>query len=135
MAVFKKSIFGGLSGKIGQFVIYEMNGKQVVRSNTKPNNPKTPAQMAQRAKFSMACKGMSPLNNVIKIGYKNSDINFGKLISMAYHNAISGIYPDLEFDYSKVSVAKGKVQLPSNILVLKLMRVPVQPVLDGILIF
>lgn len=60
----KGSIFGTLSGKIGNVVVYERNGKQIVRSNPKQRDPKTPAQLAHRLKFSLANKGLSPLNNM-----------------------------------------------------------------------
>ena len=35
------NIFGMLSGKIGSVVVYERNGKQIVRSNPKQRDPKT----------------------------------------------------------------------------------------------
>jgi hypothetical protein len=111
----KGSIFGTLSGKIGNVVVYERNGKQIVRSNPKQRDPKTPAQLAHRLKFSLANKGLSPLNNVIKIGFKNSEKSYRKLVGEAYHNAIIGEYPNFSMDYSRIQVAEGKVQLPSNI--------------------
>ena len=88
MAIFKDGKFGKLSGKIGPVIIYERNGKQVVRANTKPRDPKTPSQLAHRMKFSLANKGMSPLNSVIKVSYRNSKKDFRKLVGEAYHNAI-----------------------------------------------
>ncbi|MDD4698150.1 MAG: DUF6266 family protein, partial [Fermentimonas sp.] len=111
----KGSIFGTLSGKIGTVVVYERNGKQIVRSNPEQRDPKTPAQLAQRMKFSLVNKGLSPLNNVIKIGFKNSEKNYRKLVGEAYHNAIVGEYPSFSLDYSKIQVAEGDLQLPDNI--------------------
>lgn len=112
------SIFGTLSGKIGNVVVYERNGKQVVRSNPKQKDPKTPAQLAHRMKFSLVNKGLSPLNKIIKIGFKNSEKNYRKLVGEAYHTAIRGEYPNFSMDYSKVQVAEGDLQLPSNIKII-----------------
>ncbi|MDD2300550.1 MAG: DUF6266 family protein [Fermentimonas sp.] len=109
------SIFGTLSGKIGNVVVYERNGKQIVRSNPEQRDPKTPAQLAHRMKFSLANKGMSPLNKIIKLGYRNSEKNYRKLVGVAYHTAIVGEYPDFALDYSKIQVAEGDLQLPANI--------------------
>ncbi len=109
------NIFGMLSGKIGSVVVYERNGKQIVRSNPKQRDPKTPKQLAHRLKFSLVNKGLSPLNKVIKLGYRNSDKNYRKLVGEAYHNAIIGEYPNFALDYSKIKVAEGDLQLPSNV--------------------
>ncbi len=60
-------------------------------------------------KFSLSNKGLSPLNKIIKIGYKNSDKNYRKLVGEAYHNAIVGEYPNFTMDYSMIKVSDGKV--------------------------
>ncbi len=113
----KGSIFGTLSGKIGTVVVYERNGKQIVRSNPKQRDPKTPAQLAHRMKFSLVNKGMSPLNKIIKFGYRNSEKNYRKLVGVAYHTAIVGEYPDFALDYSKIQIAEGDLQLPDNVTI------------------
>lgn len=111
------NIFGKLSGKIGSVVVYERNGKQIVRSNPKQRDPQTPAQLAHRIKFSLVNKGLSPLNKMIKIGYRHSNKNYRKLVGEAYHNAIIGEYPNFELDYSKIEVAEGELQLPANVAI------------------
>lgn len=113
----KGSIFGTLSGKIGTVVVYERNGIQVVRSNPKQKDPKTPAQLAHRMKFSLINKGLSPLCKIIKNGYKNSEKNYRKLVGEAYHNAVIGEYPNFKLDYSRVQIAEGDLQLPSGVII------------------
>ena len=39
---------------------YVLNNKQFVRAHTIPRDPKSPAQLAQRAKVSLVNKGLSP---------------------------------------------------------------------------
>ena len=68
-------------------------------------------------KFSLSNKGLSPLNKIIKIGYKNSDKNYRKLVGEAYHNAIVGEYPNFTMDYSMIKVAEGNVNMPTNVVV------------------
>lgn len=115
MARFKDSILGGLSGKIGPVVTYVRNGKQVVRSLPTPNDPKTQKQLAHRMKFSLVNKGLSPLNSAIKLGYRNDSNVYRTLVGKAYHEAITGDYPNFTFDYSKIQIAEGTLQLPANI--------------------
>ena len=115
MASFKDSFFSKLSGKIGSVTTYVLNGKQVVRANTIPRDPKTPKQLAHRMKFGLVNKGLSPLNSAIKIGHKGDANAYRVLVGKAYHEAIMGEYPNFMLDYSKIKIAAGNLQLPKNI--------------------
>ncbi len=117
MASSQDPIFGRLSGKIGPVVTYVSNGKQVIRSHVIPKDPKTPKQLAHRMKVGLINKGFSPLNNIIKLGFKNSEKTYRKLVGEAYHSTIIGEYPNLTLDYSKVQVAEGDVQSPVDVTV------------------
>lgn len=111
-------ITGIITGKVGTVSIYETkHGTQVVRSITKAHDPKTPKQLAHRMKFSLVNKGLSPLNEVIKNGYRGDSRTYREQISKAYHEAIAGVYPNFTLDYSKVKIAEGEVQLPEDIAV------------------
>ncbi|MDD4778459.1 MAG: DUF6266 family protein [Fermentimonas sp.] len=111
-------ITGIISGKVGTVSIYETkHGTQVVRSITKAHDPKTPKQLAHRMKFSLINKGLSPLNEAIKIGFRGDSRTYRKQISRAYHEAIAGEYPNFTLDYSKIKIAEGEVQLPADIAV------------------
>ena len=115
MASFKDSFFSKLSGKIGPITTYVLNGKQVVRKSTKPNDPKTPKQLAHRMKFALVNKGLSPLNRSIKLGHRGDTYAYRRLVGKAYHEAIVGEYPNFALDYSKIKIAEGKLQLPAEI--------------------
>lgn len=117
MARFKDSIGGGLSGKIGPVVTYVRNGTQVVRSLPISKDPKTPKQLAHRMKFSLVNKGLSPLNHAIRLGYQNKRDAYSMLVGKAYHEAITGEYPDFMLDYSKIQIAEGKLPLPADITI------------------
>ena len=116
MASFKDSIFSKFSGKIGPVTTYVLNGKQVVRSNIIPHDPKTPKQLAHRMKFALVNKGLSPLNRSIKLGHRGDTYAYRSLVGKAYREAIVGEYPDFTLDYSKIKIAEGDLQLPTNIM-------------------
>ena len=115
MASFKDSFFSKLSGKVGNVNTYILNGKQVVRANPIPNDPKTPKQLAHRMKFALVNKGLSPLNRSIKLGHRDDTNAYRSLVGKAYREAIVGEYPDYKLDYSKLVIANGNLQPPSNI--------------------
>ena len=111
-------ISGIISGKVGTVSIYETkHGTQVVRSITKAHDPKTPKQLAHRMKFSMVNKGLSPLNEIIKIGFRGDSKVYRTQVGKAYHEAILGEYPNFTLDYSKIKIAEGELQLPEDIAV------------------
>lgn len=101
----------GVSGTIGNRVYYQRNG--ISYSRSKPNsikNPRTPAQLAQRAKMSVILQFLKPLKEFISIGFRLKAKNmsaFNYATSFVYRNALTGSYPDFSIDYSKVSLSKG----------------------------
>lgn len=117
MASFKDSFFSKLSGKIGPVTTYVLNGKQVVRVNTIPHDPKTPKQLAHRMKFALVNKALSPLNSAIKLGHRGDTGAYRSLIGKAFKEAIIGEYPDFALDYTKIKIAEGKLQLPPEIMI------------------
>ena len=103
------------SGRIGPVISYvTRDGKQVFRTYTKPSNPRTPRQMAQRHKFALVIKSLSPLRAVIRRGYPNQEDAYHKLIGMALKEAVEGEYPDFLFNFSKIEIAGGLLQLSAN---------------------
>ena len=115
MASSKFRYLGGFSGKIGPYVFYVSGDKQIVRSNSVPRDPKTPAQLAQRAKVSIANKGLSPLCQIIKQGYGNDAGAYRRLVGKTIREFVVGEYPNLSIDYSKIEISNGKLLLPDKI--------------------
>ena len=51
----------GITGKLGNVSLYvDKHGRQIVRTVRKAKDPKTPKQLAHRAKFALVNKSMSP---------------------------------------------------------------------------
>lgn len=110
------SKLSGFSGKIGPIIAYvTKDGKQVFRTYTKPRDPKTPRQLANRARFVLATKALSPLLMAIKRGHPGIHNAYRKLVGKACREAVVGEYPGLSVDYSKIQLADGPLQLPRDV--------------------
>jgi len=107
---------GALSGKIGTLIAYvSKDGKQIYRTYTKPADPQTPKQMANRMKLGLVNKSLAPLCNVIKQGYPDQQNAYRSLVGKACREAVEGEYPNLWFNYSKIHISRGNLQLPSQV--------------------
>ena len=74
------------------------------------SNPRTEAQMNQRAKFSTVLKFLQPLTQFLRIGFKNYAVGmtaFNAAMSINIQNALTGTYPAYDIDYSKALVSRG----------------------------
>ncbi|MBP7369014.1 MAG: hypothetical protein KA976_04710 [Paludibacteraceae bacterium] len=110
MAYFISSTFGNISGRHGTAVAaVDKNGNNVLRLYRKPTNPNSPKQLEHRMKFSVINKGLAPLREVIKLGYRDTRA-FPKVTGKAFSEAILGEYPDFSIDFEKVRIASGKLQ-------------------------
>lgn len=106
-----RSIMGGLSGKVGEFIYGNWKGIPYVRAKAvNVTNPKTAAQLDQRAKFTAIIKFLQPLTVFLRVGFKNDKAPmspFNAAMSYNFKNAITGTYPDYCIDYSRARVSQG----------------------------
>jgi len=111
MATILNGITGGFSGKVGNVIGGSWKGIDYMRSRaTSVSNPRTPAQLEQRAKFSVVVKFLQPLTAFLRFGFKSLALKmspFNAAVALNFDNAITGVYPNFEIDYTKVSVSKG----------------------------
>ncbi|WP_251619738.1 DUF6266 family protein [Odoribacter lunatus] len=71
MAIFRSTIFDNVRQKLANTVMYRLNSQGIMRSNPgKIRNPKTPEQLAQRAKMSLLSDLSRRMAPVIKVGFK-----------------------------------------------------------------
>lgn len=117
-----QGVFGSFVNKVGNVVGRVRQGVQIY-SIYQPSvsNPQTPAQMAGREAFKLLTSLGSKLNVAIKIGFADLDgYKHGSPFSsfVGYNrrlNVVSGTYPSLSIDFSKVVVAKGDLANPFNL--------------------
>lgn len=118
MGIIKKGILGGFSGKVGSVVGASWKGIDYIRSlPTTVNNPRTPAQVTQRNKFSAVVNFLSKISPLLKIGfrdYANRQTAFNAAMSYNLLNAVTEESGEFEMDYSKVLVTRGKLYRPKS---------------------
>ena len=84
------------------------------------SNPKTEAQLDQRARFGAALKFLQPLTSFLRVGFKNYAVKmtaFNSAMSYNLNNALAGGYPDYFIDYASALVSRGVLPGALNPLV------------------
>jgi hypothetical protein len=113
MGTIKKGILGGFSGKVGTVVGGNWKGIDYMRGKAASvSNPKTEAQLDQRARFSAALYFLQPLTAFLRVGFKNYAVRmtaFNSAMSYNLNNALTGVYPDYSIDYASALVARGSL--------------------------
>jgi hypothetical protein len=113
MATLKNGILGGVRGKIGNVVGSSWKGVDYLKTLPATyTDAKTEVQISNRSKFLSVIRFLQPLTDFIRLGYKSQaqgKTAFNAAMSYLYHNAVSGTYPDLVIDFSKVVLSKGSL--------------------------
>lgn len=111
MGTIKRGILGGFSGKVGTVVGGNWKGIDYMRGKAASvSNPKTDAQLDQRARFGAALKFLQPITSFIRVGFKNYAVKmtaFNSAMSYNLNNALAGGYPDYFIDYASALVSRG----------------------------
>lgn len=113
MGTIKKGILGGFNGKVGNVVGASYKGVAYMRSLPQSvANPRTPAQMAARMRFTVLIQTLALATEYINKQVKPlvdaplSPTNF--LMRKNYSNgSVVGTYPNLEIDLTKIDLGKG----------------------------
>lgn len=111
MAVIKKGILGGFSGKVGPVVGANWRGKDIIRSTPKSSSkPKTEKQLMQQLKFKTAVAFLQPLRGIqnrffgTNAGARSKvNLSTSSVISQAM-DLVDGLPVVL---YNKVLITKG----------------------------
>ncbi|TNE70791.1 hypothetical protein EP331_11170 [bacterium] len=114
MARLKNSIIGQANGSVGNVVVTQWKGIGVMREKPQQvHNPKTPAQLAHRAKFSLMVAFLAEATDFVNIGFKHlADKKSAFNVAMQENigNAVAGDYPDLSIDMEEVTLSRGKLR-------------------------
>lgn len=115
MARMKGGPNGGFSGRIGNMIGYERNGKFYVKSAYDTiKDAKSEAQLAQRMRLSLASKLAKLIKPYIQQSFKFAGRTVrGECMSNAMKGAMAGEYPNLYIDYRYLKVASG-ILMPAN---------------------
>ncbi len=85
---FLNPVFTGISGKVGGLVLYEWNGRTLMRRYVVPRNPDTPAQRANRDLFREAMRSWQALADSEKASYNRQAAR----LRMTVHNLFISRY-------------------------------------------
>lgn len=111
MAIIKQGVLGAFSGKVGTVIGTSWKGIAIIRGIAASiANPRTPAQMEQRAKFTLVVKFLRTITAFLRIGFQSAAVKmsgFNAALSYNVQNAITGLYPDFTLDYTKLRVTQG----------------------------
>jgi hypothetical protein len=114
MGKMTNGFLGPISGKLGNLVYYNVNGKQVVRKLGKITKPPTPAQLQNRKEMKTIMQFLSPLTEFLNTGFIPSYKEGHKAafsLAVAYNkkNALTGTNPDIGIAYEKVRLSEGNL--------------------------
>lgn len=114
MARFLKGINGAYSGKVGSVIGSSWRNVDYVRSLSKITNKKASSeQIAQRAKFAMGVAFLSPIKDLLNLGYSDKlqgkATGYNKALQFLLNNGITGNYPAFDISYADVLISKGSL--------------------------
>lgn len=113
MGTIKQGILGGFSGTVGTVVGGKWKSTDYMRSRASSvANPRTEAQLTQRAKFATVLRFLQPLTEFLRTGFKlyaSKMTQFNSAMSYNLHNAVGGSYPDFTIDYAKALISRGNL--------------------------
>jgi len=115
MAIITGGILGKVSGKIGSVVYVNAKGGNFVRKAPKKKpkgSPRSPAQVANEQKMAFFNDFLTPFHPFFIVGFQNrppGKTALGMAYSINYYRVITGKYPDLGLDYTKVVISEGSL--------------------------
>ena len=112
MGKIKQGILGGFSGKVGPVIGAGWKGKATMRAQAiSRKDPKTDAQLLQRAKFTLVGKFIMSLMQIFKAGFKAAEdgtTSLNEAMSYNLKNAVIGtVIGDLAIDPENVRYSVG----------------------------
>lgn len=120
MARINHPFLGQISGKLGNLVIYQLNGKTVVREKPqwKKNYQPTALQRLYQQKFKLATATLRPLNKVLDIGYGEwvsaTRKGFHLALSQTLKSALVETEGNVKVDYEAILISSGVVSRVQN---------------------
>lgn len=113
MGTVKSGILSKVSGKVGKVVGSNWKGIEYLRSMpSQYKDAKTEEQIWYRTRFSKMVKFMQVFTEVVQLGFKSGETKksaFNVALAYNYHAAMTGIFPDLDIDLSKIMLSKGQL--------------------------
>jgi hypothetical protein len=122
MARLSNSPLGKISGKLGNLIIYERNGKMCVRSRPeKISVPASKKQIYQRKALGIASSFLKPLRRELEFGFSSvegeNSKRYGKAMASAIKNAILSEQGEPKIYPEKILTSSGDLLKPTEVQV------------------
>ncbi|MES2454832.1 MAG: DUF6266 family protein [Bacteroidota bacterium] len=119
MAIANNGPQGEHRGKVGNIVYYKLKGQNVARKTGRRTKPPTTLQLRHWAVMKLVPPFLKGLLDFINVGFSAEMVGTTKNaynLAVEYNikEIVKGEYPDLELDYTKVTVSKGILKPASN---------------------
>ncbi|HMI03129.1 MAG TPA: DUF6266 family protein [Pedobacter sp.] len=114
MAILKNGLFGAVSGRLGNTVIYQKDNKMFVRMIGKRKAPLSENELANRFAFGVVMGFLKVMRLLINVGFAVAAKSDGmypmnKAVSVNRKWALTGSYPDVEIDYARALLSFGSL--------------------------
>ena len=114
MGRYSKSNFGQIIGKVGNAVGGKWRGVDYLRSlPAKSNRIRTPEQLAVQARLALAAGTLSPIKDIVNIGFgvkkQNGMTGYNAAVAAFIATAISGDYPDYGVNHAEMQISRGSL--------------------------
>jgi len=121
MAVLQNKILQHSKGKLNGMVIYEMDGRTIVRSlPSEFKDRKSPAQLAQRRRMLLVMDFLKPFKELLKFtfpGEAGKRSGYFAAKSWNLKHGLKGTYPGILIHKEKALLCHGPVPLPTGMQV------------------
>lgn len=112
MGNYSKGANGTISGKFGSVVGSSWRGIDYLKSLPKKSTKKkSDSQLAVQAKFALSAAQLSPIKDVLYIGFGDKKLNsitgYNAAVKEFIAHSIQGEYPDFTVNYSNMQLSKG----------------------------
>ena len=119
MAICYAGPHGHPSGKIGKLVFYTLNGQPVCRLIGRAGKPSI-NQLGNRQAMSVTMDLLRPMADFINVSFKleaEGTVKNPHNLATSYNkkHALTGQYPDIKVDYSKVILSKGSLEMANDL--------------------
>ena len=111
-------IYGPITGTTGNITSYMLNGQNVTRMKTHPRTKSSEKQLNNEMRMKVISDFFHDMKIFLKAGFsaaaKNTTKNYYNIaVSYNKQHALTGFYPDVEINYSKVLLSDGDL-LPAE---------------------
>jgi hypothetical protein len=118
MGIISKGILGPFSGLVGTVIGGTWKGISYIRSKPLPvDREPSLLQLEQRAKFSLVVRFLQTMTPLVHVSFKElakKMSGFNSAFSYNIKNAVTGVYPGYELDYSLALVSRGDLPNAGN---------------------